>query len=107
MTAIIYSLTLGTIIFILVTLSLQIQQLTATSTMVGTDVEVRKNAGFRASDVDLVLRQYENDIIDFGFVALPITNQNATNFTSMVFSDALIYDYSERTIGVQPSKILD
>lgn len=76
--------------------------------MVGTDVEVKKNTGFNASDVDLVLRQYEDDILDFGFVALPITNQNVTNFTSEVFSDALMYDgYSERTIGVQPSKILE
>jgi hypothetical protein len=54
-----------------------------------------------------VLRQYEDDILDFGFVALPITNQNVTKFDSMVFSDALIYHYSERTIGVQPSKILE
>jgi hypothetical protein len=75
--------------------------------MVGTDVEVKKNTGFNASDVDLVLRQYEDDILDFGFVALPITNQNVTNFTSEVFSDALMYGYSERTIGVQPSKILE
>ena len=107
MTAIIYSLTLGTIIFILVTLSLQIQQLTATSSMVGTDVEVKKNAGFRASDVDLVLKQYEDDILDFGFVALPVTNQNTTKFSSKVYSDSRIYNYGERTMGVQPSKILE
>jgi len=75
--------------------------------MVGTDVEVKKNAGFRASDVDLVLRQYEDDILEFGFVALPVTNQNTTKFSSKVYSDSRIYNYGERTIGVQPSKILE
>jgi len=40
LTAIIYSVTLGTIIFILVTLNLQIQQLTAFSGMVDTTITV-------------------------------------------------------------------
>jgi len=48
MTAIIYSLTLGTIIFILVTLNLQIQQLTVITGMEGVDISVEHYKGISA-----------------------------------------------------------
>ena len=67
MTSIIYSLTLGTIIFVIVAANLQISLFTTNS--LNGDIDLRIEAygpWFYAEDIDPVLIQYKDYITSFG-----------------------------------------
>jgi len=73
LTAIIYSLTLGTLICIIVVANVQIQLINSSGTYKDTDIRIFDRKGFLASQIDPVLQQYAYDIKDFGSVTLEYT----------------------------------
>ena len=85
LTAIIYALSLGCIIFLLTSANLQISLIVDMTTNAGSDINIfgtitptyypsepGKSTGIvRASAVDDVIRKYSNEIHDFGYFAEP------------------------------------
>ena len=73
LTSIIYLLTLGCIIFLLVTASLQIQSITSMNTATSTDL-ILDGSYYSINPImtDPILIKYKNEIKDFGYVAFPV-----------------------------------
>ena len=67
MTSIIYALTLGCIIFLLVTASLEIESITNSNTLSNCDIEMYSFRSLNATEVDPVLLKYKDSIKDFGY----------------------------------------
>ena len=67
LTSIIYSLTLGCIIFLLVTASLNLQTINNATTYTSSDILV--NYDLDPSVTDDILREYQDSILDFGYLA--------------------------------------
>lgn len=72
LTSIIYSLTLGCIIFLLVTASLQIQSITSLN--IATSCDLILQDGIQAAQTDPVLLKYKSDIKDFGYLSYTVTD---------------------------------
>ena len=78
LTSIIYALTLGSIIFLIVSANLQLQQITDLNTVENADIVVggdydptntdSDESLLFAADVDPILEKYASDIKDFGYV---------------------------------------
>lgn len=80
LTAIIYTLTLGSIIFLLTSANLQIETITSLNTFTGADILIEGAAEnvdstgegiLRASMVDPTLQAYASVIDDFGYLSQP------------------------------------
>jgi len=71
MTSIIYSLSLGIIIFLLVSANLQIQAISAKTTIQDADVYLKD---VRANQTDWILLQYQDSIKDFAYVSKRLKN---------------------------------
>ena len=71
LTSLIYALTLGCVIFLLVGASLQVQTMAATSPATAYDL-FDETAPIFASDTDPVLLKYANKIESFGYISKPI-----------------------------------
>ena len=67
MTSIIYALTLGCIIFLLVTASLEIDTISASKTLTSCDIMLDADMKINATLTDPILRLYQNQISDFGY----------------------------------------
>ena len=67
LTSIIYALTLGCIIFLLVTANLQIQSISMSKTLATCDILLTSKLAINATLTDPILRQYGHQIRDFGY----------------------------------------
>ena len=70
LTSIIYSLTLGCIIFLLVTANLEIQSIAATHEIENADIYLRgKHRDLVPLNLDPILMKHKDQIKDFGFIS--------------------------------------
>ena len=69
LTSLIYSLSLGVIIFLLVSASLQIQTITTLNSITGPDIYCNEDMKIFANETDPVLRKYKDYIKDFGYMS--------------------------------------
>ena len=72
LTSMIYALTLGCIIFLLVTASLQIQSITASNAMSGADLFLKNHVN--ATEAESVLYKYKDQIKDFAYISPSFTD---------------------------------
>ena len=67
LTSIIYALTLGCIIFLLVTASLEVESISSAKTLTSCDIMLDSNMKINATLTDPILRLYKDQIKDFGY----------------------------------------
>jgi len=73
LTSIIYALTLGCIIFLLVTANLEIQSISASSEVANADIFLNTHgAEIDATFIDPILRKYSESIKDYGYVSAAV-----------------------------------
>ena len=96
LTSIIYSLTLGCIIFLLVTATLELSEITAINTLADADIVVKGKDQFSVPSheqrwnflypiqVEEVLLQYKDDIKDFAWVTGELHNAQTSKASSQV-----------------------
>ena len=85
LTSIIYALTLGCIVFLVVSANLQLKQITNAETIGDADIILSSigdfnstidNSAIYASDVESVLVKYASDIKDFGYITGELQHLN-------------------------------
>ena len=69
LTSIIYALTLGCIIFLLVSANLQVQSVSSMHLIESADLMLDKFMGVDPKQIDPILRSYSGDIKDFGYMS--------------------------------------
>lgn len=87
LTSIIYALTLGCIIFLLVTASLQIQSITSMNSIKEADLYLSKTLQVNATLADPILQQYADDIRSFGYVSSEVNRYQNPDSATIRWSD--------------------
>ena len=117
LTSIIYSLTLGSIIFLVVSANLQLQQITDLNTIENADIAIgdfsldkkdSEESLLFASTIDSILMKYENEIRDFGFVTgelVLLQSDKGDNFITN--KSRLAKPKSSSVQALSPSRLLD
>ena len=108
LTSIIYALTLGCIIFLLVTANLEIQSISAMEEMSNADISLISdgNASIDSTITDEILKEYESSISDFGYTTAELVTYQGG--AKVKWSDrANLFPKKVSMYGVQPSKLLD
>ena len=123
LTSIIYALSLGCIIFIIVSASLEIQQIDDLSTVRGVDIDVKANSFYindegvcinclLAENIDPLLLQYESHIKSFGYetVNLEDVEYNPQNLWSekTMKDESTMYTSSLTYVrGLSPAQVFE
>ena len=108
LTSIIYALTLGCIIFLLVTANLEIQSIAAMEEMSNADISLISdgNASIDSTITDEILKEYESSISDFGYTTAELVTYQGG--AKVKWSDrANLFPHTVEMYGVSPSKLLD
>ena len=111
LTSIIYSLTLGCIIFLLVTANLEIQSIAATHEIENADIYLRgKHRDLVPLNLDPILMKHKDQIKDFGFISDKVSKYQASHAhdPQIKWSDrAKISNHVVSTYGLGEGKIID
>ena len=86
LTSIIYALTLGCIIFLLVTASLEVESISSAKTLTSCDIMLDSTMNINATLTDPILRLYKDQIKDFGYETDNI-NDYQTDNAKIQFAD--------------------
>ena len=107
LTSIIYSLTLGCIIFLLVTANLQVQSVTGMHNIESADIVLDQYMGVDPKLTDPILEKYADEIEDFGYMS-SILNYYQNDQAEFQFADrANLVTKGQYIYAVQPSQLFD
>ena len=89
MTSIIYALTLGCIIFLLVTANLEIQSIASMDELKNADIYLTspKHAEINATATDAILQEYADSISDFGYTTMRVDRYQNYGVAKVKWSD--------------------
>lgn len=117
LTSIIYALTLGSIIFLIVSANLQLQQITDLNTVENADIVVggdfdptntdSDESLLFAADVDPILAKYASDIKDFGYVTGELFLQQSDKGANYVSDKSRLVTLKSSVQALSPSTLLD
>ena len=107
LTSIIYALTLGVIIFLLVTLSLQVQTATRKNSTAGVDLYLSKHMGINATETDSILRKYKGNIQDFAYLTSELQNYQNEPSEFKVADRANMGTHDLHAMAMSPSSLID
>ena len=108
LTSIIYALTLGCIIFLLVTASLEIQTISAANEIQNADIFVNSDAtAILPRSVEPVLYKHEKDIKDFGYLTDRIEHYQRSGSVVRFSDRASLAVHDETVCGISPTPIME
>ena len=107
LTSIIYALTLGCIIFLLVTANLQVQSISSMHLVESADLMLDRYMGVDPKKTDPILLKYKNDIEDFGYMSSVLEHYQNEKAEFQFADRANLITKGQYITAVQPSHLFD